>query len=75
MDERDDSDGLASMNNMVDAGLKEDFDRAAAGSEHSKKTLLSAFVDSCLTENERGRVVVDDENLEDELEEWDDRYA
>lgn len=74
MDERDGSDELTSLSNYVDQELKEDFDRAAAGSEYSKKTLVSAFVDSCLTENDRGRVVVD-ENLEDELEDWSDRYS
>lgn len=74
MEERDDSGGLTSLSNSIDEGLKEDFDRAAAGSEHSKQTLISAFVDHCLTENDRGRVVVD-ENLEDELEDWSDRYS
>ena len=74
MDEGCDSGGLKSLSNNVDEGLKEEFDRAAAGSSYSKKTLISAFVDSCLTENEQGRVVVD-ENLEDELEEWSDRYS
>ncbi|WP_313694218.1 hypothetical protein [Halorarum halobium] len=74
METRDDSGELKSLSNSVDQGLKEDFDRAAAGSDYSKKTLMSAFVDSCLTEDDRGRVVVD-ENLEDELEEWSDRYS
>mgnify|MGYP007014200972 CR=1 FL=1 len=74
MEERDDSGSLASLSNMIDEGLKEDFDRAAAGSDHSKQTLVSAFVNHCLTENERGRVVVD-ENLEDELEDWGDHYS
>lgn len=74
MEERDDSGELASLSNSVDQGLKEEFDRAAAGSEYSKKTLISAFVDSCLTENDRGRVVVD-ENLEDDLEKWSDQYS
>lgn len=75
MDEGSDSGGLASLSNNVDEGLKEEFDRAAAGSDFKKKTLVSAFVDSCLTEDERGRVVVDEENLEESLEEWSDRYS
>ena len=74
MEDRDDSGELTSLSNSVDQGLKEDFDRAAAGSDYSKKTLVSAFVDNCLTENDRGRVVVD-ENLDEELEEWSDRYS
>lgn len=40
MEERDDSGKLASLSNTVDQGLKEKFDRAAAGSEYSKKTLI-----------------------------------
>jgi len=75
VDETSDSGGLASLSNNVDEGLKEEFDRAAAGSEYKKKTLMSAFVDECLTENDRGRVIVDEENLEDKLEKWGDRYS
>lgn len=75
MDEGSDFGGLASLSNNVDEGLKEEFDRAAAGSKFKKQTLMSAFVDSCLTEDDDGRVVVDDENLEDELEKWSERYA
>jgi hypothetical protein len=74
VDEGSESDGLKSLSNNVDEGLKEDFDRAAAGSDFKKQTLVSAFVDSCLTEDDRGRIVVD-ENLEEELEQWSDRYS
>lgn len=75
MDEGSDSGGLASLSNNVDEDLKKEFDRAAVGSDFKKKTLVSAFVDSCLTEGEDGRVVVNDANLQDELEKWSDRYS
>jgi glycine betaine/choline ABC-type transport system substrate-binding protein len=69
-----DQDGLDTLSNEIDEDLKRDLDIAVAGSDYTQKEVLSAMIDHCLCE-EDGRKVVDQENLEELLEEYGERYS
>jgi hypothetical protein len=69
-----DQDGLDTLSNEIDEDLKRDLDIAVAGSDYNQKEVLSAMIDHCLNVEE-GQTVVDQENLEDLLEEYGERYS
>lgn len=69
----DSSGELTDLSNEIDGQLKEKLDRAAAGCQFNKRTILSAMVDQGLVK-EDGLIQVD-ENLEELLEEYGERYS
>lgn len=65
---------MDTLSNEIDEDLKRDLDIAVAGSNYNQKEVLSAMIDHCLSE-EGGQTVVDQENLDDLLEEYGERYS
>lgn len=63
---------MASLSNVIDAELKQNFDQAVAGTEFKKKTVLSAAVDQII-KRENGYVVGVDEDSFD-LAYWREQY-
>lgn len=64
----------SSLSNDIDADLKEDFGRAAQGSDFHQKTILSALIDRVLDQDEHGRMIIDESIIENELDKWGDIY-
>ena len=69
----DSSGELTDLSNAIDGELKEKLDRAAAGCQYNKRTILSAMIDKGLVK-EDGLIEVD-ENLEELLDEYGEHYA
>lgn len=64
---------LKDLSNKIDEELKEKLDRAAAGCQYNKRTILSAMIDHGL-EKKDGLIEID-ENLEEVLEEYGEHYS
>lgn len=69
-----DREGLDTLSNEIDEDLKRDLDIAVAGSDYTQKEVLSAMIDNSLCE-EDGRIVLDRENLQEDLEKFGERYS
>lgn len=64
------------LSNEIDADLKKALSSAVGNCEYQQKTVLSAVISDCLEEvSGADGIFVVDENLEDELEKWSERYA
>ena len=65
------------LSNEIESSLKNALESAVGNCDYKQKTVLSAVIDEHLVsvDGENDIYVVDDENLEDELEEWSDRYS
>ena len=65
---------IAPLSNDIKDELKSDFDRACAGSNYSKKTILSAAIDSALKDRD-GKVQINLEIIsEEKLEHYGEYY-
>ena len=64
------------LSNEIAAELKKALESAVGNCEYQQKTVLSAVLDEHLEEVDgTDAIYIIDENLEEKLEKWSDRYA